>query len=80
MKIIKAAAEHADLVGFIHSNAWRSTYQDIFPKEYLITNTVDKRKEEYRNSGYGTETLSQLKNIYLGYKFILFRMRYGKDA
>lgn len=116
MKIIKATPEYADLVGFIHFNAWRSTYRDIFPKEYLATNTVGKRKEEfmdslaydniqyylvsvgdnvigivkvkaeenvceisaiyfleeYRNRGYGTETLSYLKNIYHGYRIVLW--------
>lgn len=45
MKMIKAAAEHAELVGYVHSNAWKNTYQDIFPEEYLEMDTVEKRKE-----------------------------------
>lgn len=124
MKIFKATPEYADLLGFIHSNAWRSTYRDIFPKEYLATDTVGKRKEEfmdslaydniqyylvfvdddavgivkvltednvcevsaiyfleeYRNKGYGTETLSCLKNIYHGYRIVLWVLQANMKA
>lgn len=42
MKMIKAVSEHAELVGYTHSNAWKSTYHDIFPKEYLEMDSIDK--------------------------------------
>lgn len=108
MKIIRATKEHAELAAYVHANAWKSTYQALFPKQYLEMDTVEKRKEEflnsvtndniqyylvfeneiavgivkiltgngiceiaslyflteYRNKGYGTETLNYLKKIY----------------
>ncbi len=50
MKIIRASIEHADMVAYVHSTAWKSTYQNIFSKEYLRTDTIDKRKEEFLDS------------------------------
>lgn len=50
MKIIRASIEHVNMVGFVHSTAWKSTYQNIFSKEYLGTDTIDKRKEEFLDS------------------------------
>lgn len=50
MKIIRATKEHAELVGYVHSNAWKSTYQNLFPKQYLEMDTVERRKEEFLNS------------------------------
>lgn len=50
MKIIKAASEHAELVGYVHSNTWKSTYRDLFPKQYMEMDTAEKRKEEFLNS------------------------------
>lgn len=50
MKIIRATIEHVDMVGYVHSNAWKSTYQNIFSKEYLETDTINKRKEEFMDS------------------------------
>ena len=44
MKIIRATKEHAELVGYVHSNAWKSTYQNLFPKQYLEIDTVEKRR------------------------------------
>ena len=124
MRIIKATAEHADMVGYIHSNAWKSAYQDIFPKEYLEADTIDKRKEEfkaslaydniayylvfeddnaagivkiltensvcevaavyfleeYRNKGYGTETLTYIKNIYQDHRIVLWVLKENLKA
>lgn len=119
MQIIKATIEHAEIIGYIHSNAWQSTYRDIFPKEYLAADMIAGRKaefmdsftydnihyylvsvdegavgivkvktednvceisalyflEEYRNRGCGTETLSYLKNIYQGYRIVLWVLK-----
>lgn len=50
MNIIRATIEHVDLVGYVHSTAWKSTYQNIFSKEYLSTDMIDKRKEEFMDS------------------------------
>lgn len=119
MQIIKATLEHADLIGYIHSNAWQSAYRDIFPKEYLAADTIAGRKaefidslaydninyylvsvddnavgivkvktedkkcevsalyflEEYKNRGFGTETLSHIKNIYQGCRIVLWVLK-----
>lgn len=124
MKIIKAAAEHAELVGYVHSNAWKSTYQNLFPKQYLEMGTIERRKEEflnsvtndniqyylvlendiavgiikiltgnniceiasiyflteYRNKGYGTETLNYLKKIYPEHMIFLWVLKENVKA
>ena len=50
MNIVKAEIEHADIIGQIHSMAWRQAYADMFPEEYLCTNTQGKRKQEFLES------------------------------
>lgn len=50
MQIIKAKEEHADIVGEIHSNAWKQAYKEIFPSDYLTEDTYNKRKKEFEVS------------------------------
>lgn len=50
MKIVKAEIGHADINGQIHSRAWRQAYADVFPKEYLYTDTQSKRTQEFLES------------------------------
>ena len=47
MEIIKAKKEHAEVVGHIHSKAWKQTYTDVFSSEYLIEDTPEKRAQEF---------------------------------
>lgn len=64
MKIVKAEIGHADIFGQVHSKAWKQTYADIFPKEYLSLDTPDTRVEEFRESCNSEDTHSYL--IYEG--------------
>ena len=50
MEIIKADINDARLVGYVHSTAWKQAYVDIFPAEYLSTDTLDKRAHEFQES------------------------------
>ncbi len=50
MKIVKADIRHADIIGQIHSRAWRQAYADVFPKEYLCADTQCKRTQEFLES------------------------------
>ena len=50
MKIIEADVLDADLVGYIHSTAWKQAYMDMFPIEYLEADTPDIRAREFRES------------------------------
>lgn len=50
MEIIRATIEHVDMVGYVHFNAWKNTYQNLFSKEFLKTDTIDKRKKEFLDS------------------------------
>ena len=50
MKIIEAAKTDAQTVGYVHSTAWKQTYMDIFPTEYLKQDTPQKRTEEFLSS------------------------------
>lgn len=50
MKIVKAEIGDADIIGQIHSRAWKQAYADMFPEEYLCIGTQDKRKQEFLES------------------------------
>ena len=47
MNMIEATYNHADIVGKIHSLAWRQAYEDIFPAEYITADTPENRKKEF---------------------------------
>ena len=124
MNIIEATYDDADLVGEIHSLAWKQAYKDIFPTEYIMADTTEKRKQEflesfrkesckyylvyengccagvvkaildnsvceissiyflneYRNKGLGTETITQLKEIYKDYRIVLWTLEMNTVA
>lgn len=124
MKMIEATYEDADLVGEVHSLAWKQTYEDVFPEEYIITDTEEKRKQEFlealckknfkyylvyendscvgvvkvilnnsmceissiyflrefRNKGLGTETITQLKEVYEDYRIVLWTLEINTMA
>lgn len=50
MKIVKAEIGDADIIGQIHSRAWKQAYADMFPEEYLCTDTQGKRTQEFLES------------------------------
>ena len=50
MKIDKANLKHADIIGEIHAKAWKQAYENLFPLEFIETDTVEKRKEEFLSS------------------------------
>ncbi len=124
MNIIEATYDDADLVGEVHSLAWKQAYKDIFPTEYIMADTTEKRKQEflesfrkesckyylvyengccagvvkaildnsvceissiyflneYRNKGLGTETITQLKEIYKDYRMVLWTLEMNTVA
>ena len=45
--ISTAGIDDAEVVGFVHSTAWKQAYTDVFPEEYLNVDTPDKRKQEF---------------------------------
>ena len=124
MNIIEATYDDADLVGEVHSLAWKQAYKDIFPTEYIMADTTEKRKQEFieafskdsckyylvyensycagvvkvifdnsmceissiyflnefRNKGLGTETITQLKEIYKDYRIVLWTLEMNTVA
>lgn len=50
MRIIKADINDADLVGYVHSTAWKQVYKDIFPVDHLEADTPDVRACEFREA------------------------------
>lgn len=50
MKIVKAEAGHSDIIGRVHSEAWKQAYKDIFPDEYLEKDTTESRTQEFLDS------------------------------
>lgn len=50
MKIVKAKIEQADIVGQVHSEAWKQAYANVFPKGFLDEDTPEKRKQEFLES------------------------------
>ena len=47
MRIVEADESYADIIGQVHSKAWRETYENIFPVTYLKQDTSEKRKQEF---------------------------------
>ncbi len=47
MQMIKANIMDADLVGYIHSTAWKQAYTEMFPIEYLDEDTPQTRTNEF---------------------------------
>lgn len=124
MNMIEATCDDAEIVGEVHSLAWKQAYEDIFPKEYIVADTSEKRKQEFlesfckdgckyylvyendccagvvkvvfgnsmceissiyflqefRNKGFGTETITRLKEIYKDYRMVLWTLEMNTVA
>lgn len=50
MEIVKAEIGHADIVGWVHSEAWKQAYRGVFPDKYLNEDTPEKRTQEFWDS------------------------------
>ena len=50
MVILKATKEDAEIIGKVHSDAWKQTYQGIFSQEYLDLDSPSSRREEFLRS------------------------------
>lgn len=48
--MIQATVAHASLVGEIHSLAWQQAYEGLFPAEYIDTENLEKRKQEFKDA------------------------------
>lgn len=46
MEIIEVDISYADIVGKVHSTAWKDAYKNIFLPEYINKNTSESRKQE----------------------------------
>lgn len=47
MEVIRANTDDADIVGYIHSAAWKQVYVGMFPEDFLNEDTPEKRKQEF---------------------------------
>ena len=47
MVIRRALKEDADVVGKVHSDAWKQTYQHVFSQEYLDSDSPSARRDEF---------------------------------
>lgn len=45
MKIEKAVIEQADIIGKVHSEAWKQAYEGVFPESFLREDTTEKRND-----------------------------------
>ena len=50
MEIVRAGINDAKVVGLVHSTAWKQAYENVFPSEYLYSDTPDKRTQEFLGS------------------------------
>lgn len=50
MEIVRAGINDAEVVGLVHSTAWKQAYENVFPMEYLYSDTPAKRTEEFLES------------------------------
>lgn len=47
MRVRIAVPEDSEIVGEVHSKAWKSAYRGIFPDDYIDADTASKRTEEF---------------------------------
>lgn len=47
MQIVEAKEQDADIIGYIHSTAWKQTYTNIFPTKYLESDNPQIRTTEF---------------------------------
>lgn len=47
VEIVKAQISDAKVVGLVHSTAWKQAYAEIFPAEYVHSDTPEKRTQEF---------------------------------
>ena len=47
LSIMEADRSLADIVGQVHSKAWKDTYEGIFSEEYINQDSAEKRKQEF---------------------------------
>ena len=124
MNMIEATCDDAEIVGVVHSLAWKQAYEATFPTEYIVADTPVKRKQEFleafgtdsckyylvyekdccagvvkvilgnsmceissiyflqefRNKGFGTETITRLKEIYKDYRMVLWTLEMNTAA
>lgn len=50
MEIKKADIDDAEVVGYVHSTAWKQAYTGVFRKGFLDEDTAEKRKQEFLES------------------------------
>jgi len=50
MSVRRASREDAEVVGEIHSKAWKSAYRGLFPDEYIDSDTASRRTGEFLES------------------------------
>lgn len=50
MRIEKAVIEQADVIGQVHSEAWKQAYIGVFADSFLKEDTAGKRKQEFLDS------------------------------
>lgn len=50
MEIVRAGINDAEVVGLVHSTAWKQAYENVFPMEYLYSDTPAIRTQEFLES------------------------------
>ena len=69
MNIIEVDESFAEIVGEIHSIAWKQAYENMLPIEYVIQDTAEKRRQECLdtlNRQRGQYYLANVNNINIG--------------
>lgn len=69
MEIREVDVSYADIIGKVHSAAWKETYKDIFLPEYINQDTSEARKQECIEFLVNKENryyLIQVQNIPIG--------------
>ncbi len=50
INIKKATFADSKIIGFVHSAAWKQTYKNIFSKDFLNSDSAEKREKEFLDS------------------------------
>lgn len=69
MQIVRATADKADDIGYVHAMSWKEAYRRIVPEEFLDNFTPEKRADAFRrtiSSGCDESYIAYLNNKPMG--------------
>lgn len=75
MEIVRATADKAEDIGYVHAMSWKEAYRGIVPQEFLDNFTPEKRADAFRKTFPSSQDefyIAYLNNKPMGMLIILY--------